>query len=1060
MVSTPSLLEEHISKIPALQLLINLGYIYLSPNEALELRRKKKRNVILDDILESQLKKINSYTTKGRQYKFSPNNIKKAIQVLKDFPPVGLVHTSELAYTLLTIGKSFEETVESDTKSYNINYIDWNNINNNVFHVTEEFQVEKTGSEKTCRPDIVLFVNGIPFVVIECKRPDLNEPPIKQAISQQVGNQRPDYIPNLFIYTSIILAVTSNEAKYGTTGTAAEFWAKWEENDDNKASVIINKPLSLEQKNKLFVNRKDYVRSHFDALETSYRLVNEQDKTIYSLCRPERLLELSYKYIVFDEGEKKICRYQQYFAITETLERIKNIDNEGRRSGGLVWHTQGSGKSLTMVMLAKAISLEPDILNPKVILVTDRIDLDQQIYDTFVQCRKKVSKAKSGQDLIKLITSNKADIITTVIDKFESAADKEEIQDTSNNIFVLVDESHRSQYGSAHAKMKIVFTKACYIGFTGTPLMKKDKSTANKFGGIIHKYTIDQAVQDNAVVPLLYEGRHTVQDVNQTSIDRWFENISKSLNEKQKADLKKKFSSVRHLNVADKKIELIAFDISNHFSKNWKGTPFKAQLTAPSKDAALKYKKYMDEFDMVTSEVVISGPDIRDDYENIYDEVTEEVQIFWKKMMAKYGNEREYNRSIIDSFKRTDHPDIIIVVDKLLTGFDAPKNTILYITRSLKEHTLLQAIARVNRLYEGKDYGYIIDYYGILGDLDEALTNYSSLSDFDEEDIAGSLTNILEKIKTLPQKHSELWDVFKDINNKLDQEAYEQILGNELFREKFYDKLSSYARILSIALSSIEFNEQTSKEKIDKYKSDLQFFLRLRISVKSRYSDSIDYREYEKKIQKLIDNYVISDEIMQITDLVNIFDKEKFEEEVAKHITPASKADTIASRTIAACIEKMDEDPAFYTKFSKMIQNAIEDYKNKRISELECLRRVSDANDAVRNRADDSIPDKIRHMDVARSFYGVTYDTFRYIIGENLDIKGISADTAIRIDQIIQSNIVVDWTENNDIKNKMITEVEDYLLSIKELYEIPITFDNIDMIIEKSLSIANSRYYR
>ena len=319
--------------------------------------------------------------------------------------------------------------------------------------------------------------------------------------------------------------------------------------------------------------------------------------------------------------------------------------------------------------------------------------------------------------------------------------------------------------------MRKVLPNACYIGFTGTPVMKKDKNTVEKFGGLIDTYTINRAVEDKAVVPLLYEGRHVEQKVDAASIDSWFEKLTEKLTKEQAADLKRKFTTTDQLNKAEQKVARIAWDISEHFRDNWQRTPFKAQLVAQDKATALLYKKYLDEFDLVTSEVLISGPDEREGETDIYAENKQEVIKFWKAMMGKYGSEKEYNKQIINAFKTADHPEIIIVVDKLLTGFDAPRNTVLYLTRSLKEHTLLQAIARVNRLYEGKDFGYIIDYRGVLQSLDQALDLYSALPEFDKEDLEGTLTDVNRVIDSLPQKHSVLWDIFKEIKNKHDEEA-------------------------------------------------------------------------------------------------------------------------------------------------------------------------------------------------------------------------------------------------------------------------------------------------
>ena len=1061
-MQTPSFKEDHISQIPALQLLQNLGYTYLTPEEVLKERQDKLSNVILEDILEQRLMKINEINFKGKVYPFSPASIRGAIDAIKNVPMFdGLVTTNSKIYDLLTLGKSFEESIGNDRKSFTINYIDWNNIENNVFHVAEEFEVNRTSSDKKYRPDIVLFVNGIPLCIIECKRPDIKEP-LEEAKSQHLRNQQEDGIPHLYKYSQILLALTSNKVQYATTGTPRKFWATWKEQKLKETDLqeLVNKPLSDEQKDKLFADRFKYVRKYFDNIEAEGRLVTEQDKLLYSLCQPQRLLELMYKYIVYDAGIKKIARYQQYFAIQDTLERIKIIRHE-RRQGGVIWHTQGSGKSLTMVMLAKAISLEPEIVNPKIVIVTDRIDLDKQISDTFKSCGKVVKKATSGEDLGNIIADNKETIITTVINKFQAALRKKKVIDNSKNVFVLVDESHRSQYGSANALMQKVFPNACYIGFTGTPLMKKEKSTAVKFGGIIGTpYTINQAVEDEAVLPLYYESRLAVQNVTQNSIDKYFDIISRDLTDKQKADLKKKFSTRRILNEAEQKIANVALDISQHFEHKYKGTGFKGQLTVPSKAIALKYKKYLDELGMVTSEVVISAPDTREGNDDIYEENSSEVNQFWKRMMDRFGNESEYNAQIINQFKNAPEPELLIVVDKLLTGFDAPKNSVLYIARSLKEHGLLQAIARVNRLEEGKDYGEIIDYYGLLTELDEALLTYSNIGDFDEEDIQDALVSAQEEIKKLPQLHSDLWEIFNGIN-KYDIEAYEQHLKYEDDRDKFYDKLSQYSKVLQLALGNFKFLEKTPEKKIVTYKNDIKFFLNLRVSLKSRYAESIDRKEYEAKIQKLIDTYVTSDEIIQVTEPVDIFDTEKFKAEVEKKVSTRSKADTIAYRISRSISEKWDDDPIFYKKLSELLKEAIAKYSKQIMDEAEKLKndnaylnRVTEILTMARTRTGDDIPNSILNNEVAKAFYGVVFEKIKKYDAT----KDSAAELALKIDKIILDNQYVDWIKNTDLQNKIINDIEDVLFEFKDTNKIDITFDDIDFIIDESMKIAKRRY--
>jgi type I restriction enzyme R subunit len=627
------------------------------------------------------------------------------------------------------------------------------------------------------------------------------------------------------------------------------------------------------------------------------------------------------------------------------------------------------------------------------------------------------------------------------------------------NIFVLVDESHRGQYGAMHSRMRKAMPNACFLGFTGTPVMKQEKDTIAKFGGLIDSYTIRQAVEDRAVVPLLYEGRDVEQRVDRKKIDQWFDIITAQLTPEQKADLKKKFATTDQLNKAEQRVKEIAFDISLHYRDNWKGTPYKAQLVTQDKATALLYKKFLDEFGMVTSEVLISGPDEREGHEETDADEAKlpEVIAFWKRMMAKHGSEEQYNKNLINAFKSGDDPEIIIVVDKLLTGFDAPRNTVLYLTRQLKDHTLLQAIARVNRLYEGKEFGYIVDYRGVLQNLNQAFDLYGQLEVFDSRDLEGTIADVAREIAGLPQKHSDLWDVFKGVKNKKDEEQYEQLLADQALREQFYERLSAYSRTLSIALASTRFMEETPDAKIDKYRADLRFFMNLRAAVRRRYAEVVDFKEYEAKIQKLIDTHVGTGSVEKVTTLVNIFDKDAFLKEVEKLESAASKADTIAYRTKKTITERMKEDPAFYQKFSDMLEAAILAFRQKRMADREYLKQVMEIADSVRNRTGDDLPEQLRHHEVARAFYGVVLQVLAPH-ADGKDLKPAGADAALAIDDIIRREKIVNWTTNRDVQNRMKNEIEDYLFQVKQEQDIPLTFEEIDAILERCLDIARVRY--
>lgn len=1057
----PSFREDHISQVPALQLLQNIGYTYLSPGEALELRGGRLSAGLLESVLTQQLRKINRVRFKGNEFPFSEGNILSAVQSLKDIVYDGLVRTNEKVYDLLCLGRSMQQAIDGDTKSFHLQYIDWNNWRNNVFHVTEEFTVERSGSHETRRPDFVLFVNGIPFVVIECKRPDLKEP-IEQAISQQNRNQHDDEIPHLFSYSQLLMVLATNSAQYATTGSPFEYWAVWRERGEIEAEVarLVNSPLSTAQKDTLFSNRFKYVRSYFDHLEKEGRQVTEQDRALYCLCRPERLLELTLRYTVFDNNERKIARYQQYFCVKKVLNRIGRLQKNGARAGGVVWHTQGSGKSLTMVMLAEAIGMDRTITNPKIVLVTDRVDLDDQIYKTFSHCGAEPVQAKTGRHLSELLTSRKTQIVTTVIAKFMAAVSKTNARNDDPNIFVLVDESHRTQFGGLHAQMKKTLPNACFIGFTGTPIMKKDRNTVEKFGGMIDTYTIDQAVKDKAVVPLLYEGRHVEQMVDKVAIDAWFERVTEGLSQEQRTDLKRKFASTEQLNKTDKKIERVAYDICDHFRRNWQGTGYKAQLVTPNKATALAYKRYLDEFKMVTSEVLVSAPDDREGEDDPDAETKDVVKLFWKRMMAKHGSEKEYNRQVINAFKNSEAPEIIIVVDKLLTGFDAPRNTVLYLTRMLKGHTLLQAIARVNRLFMKKDFGYIIDYRGVLQNLDEALDIYGNLAEFEKaglDDLCQALTDVSAEIANLPQRHSDLLEVFKSIRSSADEEEYEQLLADEKLRDQFYDRLSIYARTLAVALSSATFLQTAPDVKVKKYKGDLRTFVNLRNSVRRRYAETVDFKEYEARIQNLLDKHVGTGEVEVITPLVNIFDVDAFSKEVEKLDTPASKADTIAYRTKKTIHERMQTDPAFYHRFSEMLEAAIAAFRAKRLSDLEYLKKVVEIEGKVRNRTGDDVPRELQNHDTAKALYGSVMEVFKLYEQEGRSLQAAGVEASLQIDEIISKNRIVNWVNNIDIQNRMKGEIEDFLFDLKDKYAFPLSLEDMDKALETVIEIAKVR---
>lgn len=1023
-------LEVSASQKPAIALLQSMGYTYISPKDC-ERQRGSRYHVLLKDILRGQLRKLNRYSYAGAENEFSAANIERAMEELDEPLTDGLVRTSEKIYDALLLGKSYPETVgNGKSLSFNLKYIDWEHLENNLFHVTEEFAVDSLDKQHNARPDIVLFINGIPFAVIECKAPHI---PVEQAVEQMIRNQQADYIPQLFKYAQIVMATNKNTVKYATAGTPKKFWSVWKEQD----TAFLDSGLAQ------FV---------------ADRVPTEQDRNIISLFRQERLMELTRYFVLFDANVKKICRYQQYFAIREIMKTIAQQDSRGNRQSGVIWHTQGSGKSLTMVMLAKYILMVLADCNPRVVIVTDRKELDGQIAATFSHTRLNPARATSGRHLVELVTNGKADVVTTIINKFNTA-ERLAARNTSRDVFVLIDESHRSNYGSMAAKMRTVFPNACYIGFTGTPLMKREKNTLTKFGKLIHKYTIQDGVEDGAIVPLIYEGRFVEQKVDEENIDMWFRQTTKRLTDPQKEDLRRKWSSIRRLTSTDARIKRIALDINNHFILGFKDTGFKAMLATNYKRDAIRYLKCFEQFDDLTCAVVISPPDMRESVDDIDEGTDHEVIEYWEKMMKQYGDADTYEEAMKNKFCDGEI-DILIVCSKLLTGFDAPICQVLYIDKELKEHGLLQAIARTNRLHDGKEYGLIVDYRGLIQKLDAAMDMYSGagLENFESGDLRGVVIDVLEALGQLRTAYTNLIDIFTDIKNLDDTEAVEVALADEKRREQFYNLLCAFGRALNLALNSEQVYAALPGEERKKYQDCFVFFSKVRRSVKIRYCDAIDNSEYEPLMQNLLDTHLSVAGLKQITSPVDILNKDDFEQELEELGSLHAKADAITSRLSKSISAKYEENPAYYDSFSKRIKDALDQYKEKVISDAEYLAKMRSILEDYRSgRSSVSYPERIKHNVHAQAFYGVITALF-----DDAQVEGMTPDFAAEIAEeitaIIAKHSCVDWTNNQTIHNRISQDIDDLFYAYEKSRGMVLSFDLIDKVIENVKTVALRRF--
>ena len=1002
---TPDTSEYKIQQ-NSINLLQSLGYKFISREENLKLRGGKTSEVLFREILTQKLGEINGYEYKGKRYKFSQSNVLKAVDELAGVSlNEGLMVANERITNLLLLGTSLEENLEGGTKrSFSFKFIDFENLQNNDFYVTEEFEVSRVSqsdAQKHRRPDLVLFINGIPIVVIELKKSSVS---FENGIKQLEKEQGKDEIAHLFKYIQLTIAANGSGARYGTTGTPFKFYSVWKEQDgvnENLESAI-----------------KD-------------RKISTLDTTLFALLSKDRLLRLVRHYILFDQKMKKVCRYQQFFAIEETLKRVSMV-KDGARAGGLIWHTQGSGKSLTMVMLTKL--LKQIYPNSKIIVVTDRIDLDEQIHETFKNTDVKAGRASSGSDLIEKLQSG-VSVITTLVHKFEKVKNQKVVI-RDGDIFVLVDESHRTQGGDLHKAMKKALPLACYIGFTGTPLLKREKNSFAKFGGEIHRYTIDDAVKDGAVLPLLYEGRYVGQEVlDPEGLTRKFDLISRELGDEAKRDLQQKWARFERVASSEQRLELIAVDINEHIKKTLKKSGFKAMLATQRKYDAIKYHEIFEEFGEIKSAYVISS----NEHEELEGGHKEYVVKAWQETIKDYGSEEAYLKYVKDEFIYGDEIDLLIVVDKLLTGFDAPRASTLYIDKQLKEHNLLQAIARVNRLYDGKDYGYIIDYRGLLGELDQALTSYASLSGFDPEDITGAVIDVRSEIIKAKTYYTHLDDLFSSVKFKDDLESYVAVLEDVQKRDDFKEWLSQFARAFKLALSSEKIYDILSEEEIKVYKQRVKFYNELRKAVQLRYHEACDFGKYEAQMQKLLDTYVSAKEVNELTKLVNIFETE-FDDEVQRVEGKNAKADTIISAVSAVVKEKMDSNPAFYKSIAQQIQDIIDEYKAKRLSEEEKLTKAKLLKDLITGALKPNEDRYPKEFNANKILFAI-YDNLLDILGDVglADVEVVAKNLSLKFYEIYKkASKKPEWHKNKDVENEITSQMEDALWDVEDEYGVSI----------------------
>ena len=1024
-----------------------MGYTYVSRSEAEQKRGSLSKVIFTDELIRFLSKQ--TYKYKGYEFLFSGDSIQRAINALDASLLQGLSLASKEIYNLLTLGISLEENVVLDKdvpvkQSFDLSFIDFEHPSNNIWQVTEEFSVERPNGQYA-RPDVVIMVNGIPIVVIECKKSSVD---IKEGVLQNVRNMMPEYIPHLFKYTQLVMAMNPNKVVYGTCGTTSDYFVEWREDDVEWQKEICLKCSPDGQ-------------------------ITEQDRVCASMLDQNRLLTLIRDFILYDSNIKKIARHQQFFAIQNAMKRINGLDNSDS-TGGVIWHTQGSGKSLTMVMLVRKIQFEKAKENPRFVIVTDRINLDKQIRDNFANSQMEPVRATTGKGLKSALKDKSNIVITTLINKFETVCRNRYLEPNSDRIYVLIDEAHRSQYSSMYNYMREVLPNATMLAFTGTPLIaSKKKNTYAKFGRPIHSYTMKSSIEDGITVSLVYEGRKIKINDPRETIDAYFDSLTENLPEELKKELKNKYSSFSALAEVSSRLNLIAFDIYDHFTSYCLPKGLKAMVVCSSRAAAVDIYNTLIKLpgSKINPRVVITFGDKRegDDDDNSTEAQRKIKEYREKRVKPLFGdNDEKYDESVCNDFKNPEGDiNMLIVKDKLLTGFDAPVAGVLYVDKSLKEHNLLQAIARVNRVYKGKDFGLIVDYWGIFGKLKTALDMYedaeSEMNKFAPEDIEDAVFGPVDEKNKLEEAHKALWELFANIDEHASSDVWQKSLEDEIIRNDFYEKLKIFANRLNAALSNRGVFVEVGFEKLDEYRSDYLFFNKLRKSVIERYDNIIDLSKYESGIQNLLNTFVNASEIKIVVDPIYIGDEEAMAKLLSSDDPSNAKADKIKTRIESELKQIRYDDPLKFEEFSTKIKKTLAEYEQNRDADKYLANMEAMADDFRHGRMKRDYPSSIANDGDTKAFYGSIVMVIR---SENMfeindENEEIIAENAIAIKKAVSENAKRDWKHNEVVHKQIHRVLDDCLFDMFDQLGVVIDNSNVeilDKMIDEIMKVALTRY--
>lgn len=881
--------EYETVELPFINRLVSYGYTHKTGAQ-LDNERSTQASIILENRFRTALKRLNPWMSDG--------NVEKLVRQFVAPTGDSLWTINKKVYNwLFGDGVTVEQDLGTGKKGQTVRFFDMEHLTSELNEYLVVNQLSITNPNGTIRPDILIYINGLPLVIIECKSPKLQ--PEKQL--PECVHQMERYVETnekLFYTNQLMIATSKDRARVGTLYAKAQHYGLW----------------------------KDPYPLKVDELEST----NPQDILIAGILRKEVLLDMLSNYIVYDGKVKKFARYQQYRAVEKAIERILHNDKPKLR-GGVVWHTQGSGKSLTMVYLAKKLRRMPELENPMIVIVTDREDLDNQITETFTACGfPNPNQAASVKDLKLQLSKGQGTTVMTLIHKFQAREDETfPIISEAENIIVMTDESHRSQYKGLAMNMRTALPKATFIGFTGTPIDKEKRSTTGKFGSYIDKYTIDQAVEDGATVQIFYESRLPNLQMQGETLDELFARSFSEFDDDAKERIKAKYVNKELILTSPTRMRDIALDIVKHFEEKVLVNGYKAQVVAVSRRAAAMYKELIDEFAHGAFETAV-----------IFSEGQNDTDELLKKYKTSKEEEKEYIKRFKKPFgdgKDQDKLAMLIVCDKLLTGFDAPIEQVMYLDKPLKEHNLLQAIARTNRKYdEHKTYGLIVDYFGVSKFLDQALDVFS------ENDVKGALVSIDSELPRLEQRHRAAMRFFDGLKKSQEELAVLK-LAPEDERAKFDIAYKRFAQSMDRVLPD---------PKAQKFVADLKWLSLIRQLARSRFAvvDGMDISECGEKVRKMVHDYITSQGI-EVRKPIPILD-DQFKEELDKQELPESKAAQMEHAVKHEISVKMEEDEVFYQSLKEKVEALIEQLRTEQLTIFEYIDGMLEIREELKAKAE------------------------------------------------------------------------------------------------------------